>query len=70
MVCDLRGFLSEPTQRAEHALWKRLLDEADVNLTPGTACRIAEPGFMRLCYAAQPLEVVLDGIVRLGRALR
>jgi aspartate/methionine/tyrosine aminotransferase len=70
VVCDLRGFLSEPTQRAEHALWKRLLDEADVNLTPGTACRIAEPGFMRLCYAAQPLEVVLDGIVRLGRALR
>lgn len=70
VVCDLRKFLTEATKSAEHTLWKRLLDEADVNLTPGAACRIAEPGFMRLCYAAQPIEVVLDGIARVGRALR
>ena len=70
LVCDLRAFLTEATTEAEHALWKRLLDEADVNLTPGAACRIAEPGFMRLCYAGQPIEAVLDGIARVGRALR
>ena len=70
VVCDLREFLSEPTADAERALWKRILDEGDVNLTPGAACRIAEPGFMRLCYAAQPLEIVLDGITRVGRVLR
>ncbi len=70
VVCDLRAYLSEPTADAERALWKRILDGADVNLTPGAACRIAEPGFMRLCYAAQPLEVVLEGIERVGAVLR
>lgn len=69
VVCDLHGFLSEPTVVAEHVLWKRILDDANVNLTPGAACRIDEPGFMRLCYAAEPLEAVLDGITRLGRML-
>ncbi len=65
VVCDLRGFLGDATEVAEHALWKRILDETQVNLTPGAACRIAEPGFMRLCYAAEPLPVVLEGIQRL-----
>jgi aspartate/methionine/tyrosine aminotransferase len=69
LLCDMRGFLDEPTRDAEHALWKRILDEANVNITPGAACRIEEPGFMRLCYAAEPTEAVLAGIARVGRLL-
>ena len=70
VVLDLRGFLSEPTHGAEDELWRRFLDEAEVNLTPGSACRIEEPGFFRLCYASEPLDVVVDGIRRIGRVLR
>ena len=48
VVLDLRAFLAEPTWEAEHAIWRRLLDEGNVNLTPGKACRNAEPGLLRL----------------------
>jgi aspartate/methionine/tyrosine aminotransferase len=69
-LCDLRRFLTEPTWEAEHALWRRFLEEANVNLTPGSACRIGEPGFMRLCFASVPSEIGIEGVRRLGRVLR
>jgi aspartate/methionine/tyrosine aminotransferase len=69
LVCDLRRHLDEPSVAAEQRLWRRLLDEANVNLTPGEACRIAEPGFFRLCYAGTDLPAVEDAILRVGRCL-
>ena len=69
ILCDMRAFLTEPTWEAEDALWRRILDEANVNITPGSACRIAEPGFMRLCYAAEPTDSVVAAIERVGRLL-
>jgi aspartate/methionine/tyrosine aminotransferase len=69
LLCDLRRFLDEPTFAAEHRLWQRIFDEANVNLTPGSACRIAEPGFFRLCYAAVSAEAVFEAIARIGRVL-
>ena len=69
VLCDVRRFLDAPTWEAEDALWRRILDEANVNLTPGSACRIGEPGFMRLCYAKEPVERVVEAIERLGRLL-
>lgn len=70
VVCDLRRFMAAQTWEAEDALWRRILEQANVNITPGAACRIAEPGFMRLCYAAEPIDAVLEGIARVGRLLR
>ncbi len=69
LVCDLRRWLQAPTFAAEQALWRRMLDEANVNLTPGEACRISEPGFFRLCYAGEDTGLVTDAIKRLGMAL-
>lgn len=69
VLCDLRAFLDRPTADAERHLWRRLLDEANVNLTPGEACRIAEPGFFRLCFAGVEPDAVLVGIERIGRCL-
>lgn len=68
-LCDMRPFMSEISWEAEEALWRRLLDTANVNLTPGSACRIGEPGFMRLVFASEPTGAVLAGIERLGRVL-
>ncbi len=68
VLLDLRSFLAEPTWEAEHTLWLRILEQARVNLTPGAACHIGEPGFFRLCYAAQPtdtMEVAVHRIVQL-----
>jgi aspartate/methionine/tyrosine aminotransferase len=68
-LLDLRSYLTEPTWEAERTLWLRILDEANINLTPGAACHVGEPGFMRLCYAGLPVETVETGVDRLVRAL-
>jgi aspartate/methionine/tyrosine aminotransferase len=69
-LCDMRPFMAEPTWEGERALWRRMLDEANVNLTPGSACRVAEPGFMRLCFASVPTDTALRAVHRLGSVLR
>jgi len=69
LLVDLRRFLEAPTFEAEDALWRRLLDDGKVNLTPGAACRIAEPGFMRLCFAAAPPAAVEEAVRRTGEIL-
>ena len=70
LLADLRAFLPEPTWAGERALWRRLLDETGVNLTPGSACRAAEPGFMRLCFAGVPTDAAVHAVRAIGRALR
>lgn len=67
LLIDLRDRLEAPTFDAEAKLWRKLLDEAAVNLTPGQACRIREPGYFRLCYAGiddQALDVALERMRR------
>ncbi len=70
LLCDLRRFLPEPTWDGERALWRRLLDETNVNLTPGAACRVGEPGFMRLCFAGVPTDTAVHAVGAVGRMLR
>ncbi|GMR02705.1 MAG: pyridoxal phosphate-dependent aminotransferase [Acidimicrobiia bacterium] len=69
LLCDLRKFLLEATWDAEQALWRRILEGANVNLTPGSACHIGEPGFMRLCFAQEPADVVVDAVERVASVL-
>ena len=69
VLLDLRPHLAEPTWEAEHALWVRILEQARVNLTPGAACRIGEPGFFRLCYAGLPPETVEAAVRRIVKQL-
>jgi aspartate/methionine/tyrosine aminotransferase len=68
-LIDVRPFLDEVTWEAEGELWRRLLDEGNVNLTPGAECRVGEPGFMRLCFASEETDAVVAGVERLGRLL-
>jgi aspartate/methionine/tyrosine aminotransferase len=69
VLLDLRPHLAAPTWEAEHALWVRILEQARVNLTPGAACHVGEPGFFRLCYAGLPPETVEAGVRRIVRLL-
>jgi len=66
LLLDLRQFLAQPTWEAESVLWRRALDEKNVNLTPGSALHNLEPGFLRLCFASLPTQVVIEGVRRLG----
>jgi aspartate/methionine/tyrosine aminotransferase len=69
VICDLRPWLDEPSWAGEDRLWRRIVDEAKVNLTPGAACRIAEPGWFRLCFASVAPAAVLAGIGRTASVL-
>ncbi|MEJ2190499.1 MAG: aminotransferase class I/II-fold pyridoxal phosphate-dependent enzyme [Acidobacteriota bacterium] len=69
VLLDLRPHLAAPSWEAEHQLWLKILEEARVNLTPGAALRAAEPGFFRLCYAAQPTETMEVAIRRIVKLL-
>ena len=69
LLCDFRSILEEVTWEAERGLWRRLLEEGNVNLTPGQACHCLEPGFLRLCFASMPTQAVVEGVQRVGRIL-
>jgi aspartate/methionine/tyrosine aminotransferase len=70
VLCDLRRRLAAPSWEQEDRLWRHLLREVNVNLTPGSACRTREPGYFRLCFASVSSEVVVEGIRRVAGALR
>ncbi len=69
LLVDLRDYLEIPTWEAEHALWRRLLERGNVNLTPGKDCRNPRPGLFRLCFAGVPTEAVVTGVRRIGAVL-
>jgi aspartate/methionine/tyrosine aminotransferase len=69
VYADLRDRLAEPTWEAERRLWRDILDGADVNVTPGSACRSPEPGFVRICFAAEPPDRVVEAVQRIGRVV-
>ncbi|MBW2472444.1 MAG: aminotransferase class I/II-fold pyridoxal phosphate-dependent enzyme [Deltaproteobacteria bacterium] len=64
VFADLRSALREPTWEGEDAMWWRIIDETGVNLTPGSACRSPEPGFMRICHATEPTDRLIDALDR------
>ena len=70
VLLDLRSHLTEPTWEGERALWLEILERAQVNLTPGAACRVVEPGFFRLCYAGLPVATAEVGVRRIVQLLR
>lgn len=65
LLADMRALLPQSSWEAEADLWRRILDHANVNLTPGAACRIREPGFMRICFAAVDPQHLSIGFDRL-----
>lgn len=69
VLVDVRQYLAEPTFESEHALWRHFLDAGNVSLTPGQACRIAMPGFLRLCHAAAPAGGTQEAVRRIAALL-
>nr|QSI83916.1 1-aminocyclopropane-1-carboxylic acid synthase 6 [Vitis pseudoreticulata] len=48
---DMRHLLSSNTFDAEMELWKKILREAGLNISPGASCHCSEPGWFRICFA-------------------
>ncbi|GAB4838949.1 1-aminocyclopropane-1-carboxylate synthase 7 [Ancistrocladus abbreviatus] len=62
---NLSPLLEEPTMENELALWKRMLHEVKLNISPGSSCHCSDPGWFRVCFAnmsEKTLEVALKRI--------
>ena len=64
---NLSPLLEEPTKESELALWKIILNEVRLNISPGSSCHCSEPGWFRVCFAnmsEQTLGVALERIYK------
>lgn len=62
---DLRPLLKEQTLEAEMQLWRVIINEVKLNVSPGSSFCCVEPGFFRVCFANMDdhtVEVALDRI--------
>ncbi|HEV2450729.1 MAG TPA: aminotransferase class I/II-fold pyridoxal phosphate-dependent enzyme [Streptosporangiaceae bacterium] len=66
---DLGPWLPGPGFEGESALWRRLWDEAHLNILPGAEFHSPEPGWFRVCHATDP-AIVTEAIGRLAGLLQ
>ncbi|XP_055827931.1 1-aminocyclopropane-1-carboxylate synthase 3-like [Solanum dulcamara] len=48
---DMRHLLKSNTFEAEIELWKKIVYEVRLNISPGSSCHCTEPGWFRVCFA-------------------
>ncbi|XP_028764295.1 1-aminocyclopropane-1-carboxylate synthase 3 [Neltuma alba] len=48
---DMRHLLQSSTFEAEMELWKKMVYDVRLNISPGSSCHCTEPGWFRLCFA-------------------
>ncbi|KAH6829980.1 ACC synthase 1 [Perilla frutescens var. hirtella] len=62
---DLRQLLKEATFEGEMGLWRVIVDEVKLNVSPGSSFNCNEPGWFRVCFANMgdhTLEIALGRI--------
>ncbi|CAN1237419.1 1-aminocyclopropane-1-carboxylate synthase 1 [Linum grandiflorum] len=62
---DLRHLLKEVSYEGEMALWRVIVDEVKLNVSPGVSFHCVEPGWFRVCFAnmdEDTMEVALQRI--------
>ncbi|KAK3137309.1 hypothetical protein QOZ80_5BG0450650 [Eleusine coracana subsp. coracana] len=63
---DMRPLLDEATVGGELRLWRRVVAEARLNVSPGSSCHCSEPGWFRVCFANMSLETLDVAMQRLA----
>lgn len=48
---DMRHLLRSNTFDAEMELWKKIVYDVKLNISPGSSCHCTEPGWFRVCFA-------------------
>ncbi|KAF3447484.1 hypothetical protein FNV43_RR12670 [Rhamnella rubrinervis] len=62
---DMRHLLISDTFEAEKELWKRILFEVGLNVSPGSSCHCSEPGWFRMCFANMSVETLKIAMQRI-----
>ncbi|XP_073128296.1 1-aminocyclopropane-1-carboxylate synthase 3-like [Henckelia pumila] len=60
---DMRHLLSSKSFEAEMDLWKKIVYQVGLNISPGSSCHCDEPGWFRVCFANMS-EETLDLAIR------
>ncbi|PWA45746.1 1-aminocyclopropane-1-carboxylate synthase [Artemisia annua] len=63
---DMRGLLSSQTFEGEMELWKKIVYEVGLNISPGSSCHCSEPGWFRVCFANMSKETLDLAMQRLS----
>ncbi|RRT35449.1 hypothetical protein B296_00053263 [Ensete ventricosum] len=48
---DMRHLLKSNTFKGEMELWKKIVYQVGLNISPGSSCHCDEPGWFRVCFA-------------------
>lgn len=64
---DLRKLLKEPTVEAELVLWRVIINEVKLNVSPGSSFHCSEPGWFRVCYANMDDETMRVALRRIKK---
>lgn len=62
---DMRHLLTTKTFEAEMELWKQIVYEVGLNISPGSSCHCDEPGWFRVCFANMSEDTLNLAIQRL-----
>lgn len=60
---DMRHLLDSNTFEAEIELWKKIVYDVKLNISPGSSCHCTEPGWFRVCFAnmsEETLELAME----------
>ncbi|XP_070038945.1 1-aminocyclopropane-1-carboxylate synthase-like [Nicotiana tomentosiformis] len=62
---DLRRLLKEPTLESELELWRIIINEVKLNVSPGCSFHCSEPGWFRVCFANMDDETMRTALRRI-----
>ncbi|KAG7559492.1 Pyridoxal phosphate-dependent transferase [Arabidopsis thaliana x Arabidopsis arenosa] len=64
---DLRKMLKDNTFESENVLWRVIMDEVRINISPGSSFRCSEPGWFRVCFANVDEDTLQTGLERIKK---
>ncbi|XP_073001888.1 1-aminocyclopropane-1-carboxylate synthase-like [Typha latifolia] len=64
---DLRKLLKEDTVERELELWKTIVEDVKLNVSPGSSFHCGEPGWFRVCFANLDHETLEEALRRIRR---
>ncbi|KAH0449501.1 hypothetical protein IEQ34_020193 [Dendrobium chrysotoxum] len=70
---NLGEFLEQRSTEGELNLWKVIVDEVKLNISPGSSCHCSEAGWFRVCFAnmsQETLEVALRRLREFAEKIR